>query len=68
MNVGYGGKLICHCMYVEIQVFELGKKRATTMRIDGELLDKAHKLGLNVSKISENAVREAVERMETVKK
>ena len=34
------------------------------MRIDAELLTKAHDLGLNVSKVSENAIREAVEKME----
>ena len=36
----------------------------TTMRMDEELLKKAHDLGLNVSKISENAIKEAVEKME----
>ena len=44
-------------------VIGLTKKR-TTMRIDGELLNKAHDLGLNVSKISENAIKEAIEKME----
>jgi post-segregation antitoxin (ccd killing protein) len=34
------------------------------MRIDEELLNRAHNLGLNVSKISENAIKEAVEKME----
>jgi len=34
------------------------------MRIDSELLKKAHDLGLNVSKISENAIKEAIEKME----
>jgi len=46
----------------------VAKKKITTMRIDSELLDKAHKIGLNVSKISENAIKEAVERMEVRKK
>ncbi len=46
---------------------ELGKK-ITTMRIDEELVKKAHDLGLNVSKISENAIREAIKRMEVVGK
>jgi post-segregation antitoxin (ccd killing protein) len=49
-------------------VFELGKKKMTTMRIDEELIKKAHDLGLNVSKISENAIKEAIERMEVVRK
>jgi post-segregation antitoxin (ccd killing protein) len=38
------------------------------MRIDAELLKKAHDIGLNVSKISENAIREAIKRMEVVRK
>jgi post-segregation antitoxin (ccd killing protein) len=42
----------------------MGNKKVTTMRIDEELLKKAHDLGLNVSKISENAIKEAIERME----
>jgi post-segregation antitoxin (ccd killing protein) len=49
-------------------VLQLGKKKITTMRIDEELIDKAHSLGLNVSKISENAIKEAIERMEVVRK
>lgn len=57
-------KLICNCIYNAILVFELGKKKITTMRIDAELIKKAHDLGLNVSKISENAIKEAIERME----
>jgi post-segregation antitoxin (ccd killing protein) len=48
-------------------VSELGKK-ITTMRIDEELVKKAHDLGLNVSKISENAIKEAIKRMEIVGK
>ena len=46
----------------------MGKKKITTMRIDEELVKKAHDLGLNVSKISENAIREAIERMEVLRK
>lgn len=42
-------------------------KKITTMRIDAELIKKAHDLGLNVSKISENAIKEAIERMEVRK-
>ena len=45
-------------------MFRLGKKRPTTMRIDGDLLDRAHELGLNVSKVSENAIKEAIGKME----
>ena len=36
----------------------------TTIRIDEELLRKAHELGLNVSKVCENALKEAVRRLE----
>ncbi len=43
---------------------DLVNKKITTMRIDEELLEKAHHLGLNVSKISENAIKEAIEKME----
>ena len=42
----------------------MGQKKTTTMRIDEELIKKAHDLGLNVSKVSENAIREAIEKME----
>jgi len=49
-------------------VFQLGKKKITTMRIDAELIKKAHDLGLNVSKISENAIKVAIERMEVLRK
>ena len=36
----------------------------TTIRVDAEVLNKAHDLGLNVSKISENALKDAIDRME----
>ncbi len=42
----------------------MGKRKITTMRIDEELLTKAHDLGLNVSKIAENALKDAINRME----
>ena len=45
----------------------MGKRKITTIRIDAELLRKAHDLGLNVSKISENALKDAIERMERPK-
>ncbi len=35
-----------------------------TARIDGDLLDRAHELGLNVSKITEIALKDAIARME----
>ena len=36
----------------------------TTIRIDSEILDKAHNLGLNVSKVAENALKDAINRLE----
>jgi post-segregation antitoxin (ccd killing protein) len=42
----------------------MGKKRLTTMRLDEDLIRKAHDLGLNVSKISENALKDAISRMQ----
>ncbi len=39
----------------------------TTIRIDSEVLEKAHDLGLNVSKIAENALKDAIDRMERPK-
>ena len=44
---------------------KLGKKKTTTVRLDAELVKKAHDLGLNISKISENAIKDAVEKMES---
>ena len=42
----------------------MGKRKITTIRIDQEILAKAHDLGLNVSKIAENALKDAINRME----
>ena len=43
----------------------MGRKKITSMRIDEDLLRKAHELGLNVSKVCENALKEAIERLES---
>jgi post-segregation antitoxin (ccd killing protein) len=40
------------------------KKTRTSVYLDGELVAKAHDLGLNVSKVAENALKDAIERME----
>jgi uncharacterized Ntn-hydrolase superfamily protein/post-segregation antitoxin (ccd killing protein) len=40
------------------------KKRPTSIRIDEQLLKKAHERGLNVIKICENALREAIAKLE----
>jgi hypothetical protein len=42
----------------------LGKKKITTMRIDEDLIKKAHDLGLNVTKICENALKVMIARIE----
>ncbi|RLI14314.1 MAG: hypothetical protein DRO43_04330 [Candidatus Hecatellales archaeon] len=41
----------------------MGRKRLTSMRIDEDLLKEAKELGLNISKICENALREAIAKM-----
>ena len=41
----------------------MGKKKITSIRIDEDLLKKAHDLGLIVSKVCENALKEAIERL-----
>ena len=45
----------------------MGKKKITTMRMDADLLKKAHDLGLNVSKVCENALKDAINRMDVSK-
>ena len=42
----------------------VGKRKITTMRLDEDLTKKAHDLGLNVSKICENALKNAIECLE----
>ena len=42
----------------------MGKRKMTTIRVDEELLKKAHELGLNVSRIAENALREIIRKIE----
>ena len=43
----------------------MGKRKLTTVRIDEEVLKKAHDLGLNVSKVCENALKELIRRIES---
>ena len=43
----------------------MGKKARTTLTIDAEVLAKAHKIGLNVSQFCENALTEAIKRLES---
>jgi len=52
-----------------IQIFRnvtiLGKKIVTSIRIDKEVFRKAKDLGLSVSKVAENALKEAIRRLES---
>lgn len=43
----------------------MGKKVVTSIRIDQDVLRTAKELGLSVSKISENALKEAIKRLQT---
>ena len=36
----------------------------TSIRIDGDIIDKAKEIGLNISKTCENALKEAIEALE----
>ncbi len=36
----------------------------TSIRIDGEIIDRAKEIGLNISKTCENALKEAIEALE----
>jgi post-segregation antitoxin (ccd killing protein) len=42
----------------------MGAKRQILLYIDSEIAKKAKELGLNLSKVSENALKEAVRRLE----
>ena len=43
----------------------MGKKIVTSIRIDEEVFRKAKDLGLSVSKVAENALKEAIRRLES---
>ena len=43
----------------------MGKKVVTSIRIDQDILRTAKELGLSVSKVSENALKEAIRRLQT---
>ena len=43
----------------------MGRRKMTTIRVDEDLLIKAHDLGLNVSKVAENALKEMIRRIES---
>ena len=65
MRVQSVDNIIYNCIYNNIRAwFEMGKKRMTSIRIDGEIIDKAKELGLNISKTCENALKEAIRRLE----
>ena len=58
-------KYLYMVVYTIVLAIKMEKKRITTMRIDTEVLKRAHELGLNISKVSENSIKEAIKRMET---
>jgi hypothetical protein len=41
----------------------MGKSKVASIRIDEDVLREAKELGLNISKISENALKEAIKRL-----
>jgi post-segregation antitoxin (ccd killing protein) len=41
-------------------VNDMGKKERTTIHINGEIKRKARELGLNISKVAENALKRAI--------
>ncbi|RLI12007.1 hypothetical protein DRO35_04055 [Candidatus Bathyarchaeota archaeon] len=41
----------------------MGKARVTSIRVDENVLREAKELGLNVSKVCENALKEAIRRL-----
>ena len=45
----------------------MGKKRMTSMRIDGDIIDKAKEIGLNISQFCENALKQAIKALEQTK-
>jgi len=46
----------------------MGRAVITSIRIDEDVLRRAKEVGLNVSKVSENALKEAIARLEIPKK
>jgi post-segregation antitoxin (ccd killing protein) len=49
-------------------VIEMGEKRMTSMKIDGEVLDKAKELGLNISQFCENSLKRAIKALESLER
>ena len=41
----------------------MGSRKSTCLYLDQELVETARQIGLNVSKVSENALAEAIERL-----
>ena len=48
-------------------MIEMGKKRMTSIRIDGEIIDKAKEIGLNISQFCENALKQGIKALEQTK-
>jgi len=47
-----------------LQVLQMGRAIVTSIRIDEDVLRRAKEVGLNISKVSENALKEAIARLE----
>ena len=43
----------------------MGKKVVTSIRLDRDVLRTAEEIGLNVARISENALKDAIKRLQT---
>ncbi len=41
----------------------MGSKKSTCLYLDAEVVETARRMGLNVSKVSENALKEAIRRL-----
>ena len=66
--MGFNTVRTCHVFYglyaiLYHEELPTDRKKATTVRLDKNLLQTAHDLGLNVSRISENALIDAVNRL-----
>ena len=56
---------IVFVLYLVHRCSKLGKKVVTSIRLDQDILRTAKEIGLNVSRVSENALKEAIKRLQT---
>jgi len=45
----------------------MGRKKSTCLYLDAKVVENARRLGFNISKVSENALKEAIERLRSPK-